>query len=346
LNSAYSNATTPTYTRPCARARDVEHHRQSFRIERLVASTSGTDSDWVVKLIDVFPDEVQAQPEMGGYQLAVGMDILRGRYRESFATPKPIEANQPLVYEFKLPPSNHLFLPGHRIMVQVQSSWFPLYDRNPQTFVPNIFLATPDDYGKARSDVQCSMVSCCNVSNGGSQPSGHDRSVSLGIGCPIILNGFLSTFRSPKSEVRDFRIPLKHWTQRLFQGTEPGLVVPPVVNAFVKYGPPNLLRTCGAHRAVVLVEAEALIFEWKAAEREQPPNFSLCVLDHAFVEHAVYASRQDLVEVRHQFDVVSIVPADVLKPIREVLTAREMLLESRETASERMPACVDNFGIR
>jgi putative CocE/NonD family hydrolase len=119
----------------------------------LVASTSGTDSDWVVKLIDVFPDEVQAQPEMGGYQLAVGMDILRGRYRESFSTPKPIKANQPLVYEFKLPPSNHVFLPGHRIMVQVQSSWFPLYDRNPQTFVPNIFLATPDDYRKATQRV-------------------------------------------------------------------------------------------------------------------------------------------------------------------------------------------------
>jgi uncharacterized protein len=119
----------------------------------LAASTSGSDTDWVVKLIDVFPDEVQAQPEMGGYQLAVGMDIFRGRYRESFATPKPIEPNQPLVYEFKLPPSNHVFLPGHRIMVQVQSSWFPLYDRNPQTFVPNIFLAAPDDYRKATQRV-------------------------------------------------------------------------------------------------------------------------------------------------------------------------------------------------
>jgi predicted acyl esterase len=87
----------------------------------LMASTSGTDSDWVVKLIDVYPDEVYAQPEMGGYQLAVGMDILRGRYREGFVTPKPIKANKPLAYEFKLPPSNHVFLPGHRLMVQVQS---------------------------------------------------------------------------------------------------------------------------------------------------------------------------------------------------------------------------------
>ncbi len=122
-------------------------------VVHLVASTSGTDSDWVVKLIDVYPDEVYAQPEMGGYQLAVGMDILRGRYREGFATPKPIKANKPLAYEFKLPPNNHVFLPGHRLMVQVQSSWFPLYDRNPQTFVPNIFLAKPEDYRKATQRV-------------------------------------------------------------------------------------------------------------------------------------------------------------------------------------------------
>jgi uncharacterized protein len=92
---------------------------------------------------------VYAQPEMGGYQLAVGMDILRGRYREGFVTPKPIKANQPLAYEFKLPPNNHVFLPGHRMMVQVQSSWFPLYDRNPQTFVPNIMKAKARDYKTA-----------------------------------------------------------------------------------------------------------------------------------------------------------------------------------------------------
>jgi len=122
-------------------------------VVHLVASTSGTDSDWVVKLIDVYPDEVYAQPEMGGYQLAVGMDILRGRYREGFVTPKPIKANQPLAYEFKLPPNNHVFLPGHRLMVQVQSSWFPLYDRNPQTFVPSIFSAKSEDYRKATQRV-------------------------------------------------------------------------------------------------------------------------------------------------------------------------------------------------
>ncbi|HZU29961.1 MAG TPA: CocE/NonD family hydrolase [Candidatus Angelobacter sp.] len=118
-------------------------------IANLVASTSGTDSDWVVKLIDVYPDEVAGQERMGGYQLAVAMDIFRGRYRESLETPKPITADKPLVYRFELPTTNHVFLPGHRIMVQVQSSWFPLYDRNPQTFVPNIFWAKPEDYKKA-----------------------------------------------------------------------------------------------------------------------------------------------------------------------------------------------------
>lgn len=119
----------------------------------LMASTSGTDSDWVVKLIDVYPDEVPSQPALGGYQLAVGMDIFRGRYRESFSDPKAIKPNTPLKYQFILPTANHTFLPGHRIMVQVQSSWFPLYDRNPQTFVPNIFLAQPGDYVKATQRV-------------------------------------------------------------------------------------------------------------------------------------------------------------------------------------------------
>jgi len=77
------------------------------------------------------------------------MDIFRGRYRESLETPKSIRANEPLLYHWLLPTANHVFLPGHRIMVQVQSSWFPLYDRNPQTFVPNIFWAKPEDYRKA-----------------------------------------------------------------------------------------------------------------------------------------------------------------------------------------------------
>jgi uncharacterized protein len=122
-------------------------------IANLVASTSGTDSDWVVKLIDVYPDEVAAESWMGGYELMIAADILRGRYRESLENPKPIESGKPLLYRFALPNANHVFLPGHRIMVQVQSSWFPLYDRNPQTFVPNIFWAKPEDYRKASQRV-------------------------------------------------------------------------------------------------------------------------------------------------------------------------------------------------
>jgi putative CocE/NonD family hydrolase len=115
----------------------------------LIASTSGTDSDWVVKLIDVYPDEVARQPAMGGYQLMVSADIFRGRYREGFETGRALAAGQPLRFRFALPTANHVFLPGHRIMVQVQSTWFPLYDRNPQTFVPNIFWARPEDFRKA-----------------------------------------------------------------------------------------------------------------------------------------------------------------------------------------------------
>ena len=122
-------------------------------VVNLVASTSGSDIDWVVKLIDVYPDEVPSQPELGGYQLGVAMDIFRGRYRESFDTPKAIAPNKPLLYKFVLPTANHVFLPGHRLMVQIQSAWFPLYDRNPQTFVANIFFAKPEDYVKATQRV-------------------------------------------------------------------------------------------------------------------------------------------------------------------------------------------------
>jgi uncharacterized protein len=122
-------------------------------IADLLAATTGTDADWVVKLIDVFPDEVPSQPEMGGYQLGVSMDIFRGRYRESFEHASPIPSGKPQRYRFVLPTVNHIFLPGHRIMVQIQSSWFPLYDRNPQTFVPNIFFAKPEDYVKATQSI-------------------------------------------------------------------------------------------------------------------------------------------------------------------------------------------------
>jgi putative CocE/NonD family hydrolase len=118
-------------------------------IANLVASTTGTDADFVVKLIDVYPDEVGREPRMGGYELMVSADILRGRYRDSFSEPKAIPAGKSQMFRFALPTANHVFLPGHRVMVQVQSSWFPLYDRNPQTYVPNIFFAKPGDYQKA-----------------------------------------------------------------------------------------------------------------------------------------------------------------------------------------------------
>jgi putative CocE/NonD family hydrolase len=115
----------------------------------LYASTSGSDADWVVKIIDVYPDTVPSQPAMGGYELAISLDIFRGRYRTSFGHPEAIAPNEPLLYRFGLPTVNHVFLPGHRMMIQIQSSLFPLYDRNPQTFVPNIFDAKPADYQKA-----------------------------------------------------------------------------------------------------------------------------------------------------------------------------------------------------
>ncbi len=122
-------------------------------LAKIFASTTGTDADWVVKLIDVYPDEVAEFPQLGGYQLMVSADIFRGRYRESWEHAKPIKAGEPLAYEFSLPTANHVFLPGHRLMVQIQSSWFPLYDRNPQTFVANIFDAKPQDYRAATQRV-------------------------------------------------------------------------------------------------------------------------------------------------------------------------------------------------
>jgi uncharacterized protein len=122
-------------------------------VAHLVASTTGTDADWVVKLIDVYPDEVAAQPAMGGYELMISADIIRGRYRQGRDKAQPLTPGVPLEYRLPLPTLNHVVLPGHRLMVQVQSSWFPLYDRNPQTFVPNVFWAKPGDYQKATQRV-------------------------------------------------------------------------------------------------------------------------------------------------------------------------------------------------
>jgi putative CocE/NonD family hydrolase len=122
-------------------------------IAHLFASTTGTDSDWVVKLIDVYPESYPDDPKMAGYQLMVANEILRGRFRRSFSKPEPIPANQVVAYKIDLHGSNHAFLKGHRIMVQVQSTWFPIYDRNPQKFVPNIFLARASDFMKTTQRV-------------------------------------------------------------------------------------------------------------------------------------------------------------------------------------------------
>ncbi|MFC1525661.1 CocE/NonD family hydrolase [Candidatus Latescibacterota bacterium] len=115
----------------------------------LYASTTGSDADWVVKLIDLYPNEVPSQANLGGYQFMVSGDILRGRYRESFSEARPIPAGEVLPYRLALPHVNHTFMPGHRIAVQIQSSWFPVYDRNPQTFVEKIAWAKPEDFQKA-----------------------------------------------------------------------------------------------------------------------------------------------------------------------------------------------------
>ena len=116
----------------------------------LVASTSGTDADWVVKLIDIYPDSVAGHPALAGHQLMVSAEILRGRYRRGFGRARPIEAGRPLPYTVDLHQQLYRFRRGHRLMVQVQSSWFPMYDRNPQTFVPNLFTADSVAYTAQR----------------------------------------------------------------------------------------------------------------------------------------------------------------------------------------------------
>ena len=130
----------------------------------LYASTSGTDADWVVKLIDVYPPTVPSEPAMGGYELSISLDIFRGRYRTTFEHPEAVTPDRPLLYRFRLPTVNHVFLPGHRIMVQVQSTLFPLYDRNPQTFVPNIFDAKPADYQKATERIWHTPAEASHIS--------------------------------------------------------------------------------------------------------------------------------------------------------------------------------------
>jgi predicted acyl esterase len=128
------------------------HIRGAPRAE-LYAATSGRDSDWVVKLIDVFPGESSADG-LGGYELPIGIEIFRGRYVGGFAAPSPLEPGRTYAFQWNLPNVDHVFLPGHRIMVQIQSSLFPVYDRNPQSWVPTIMDAKPEDYVKATQTIR------------------------------------------------------------------------------------------------------------------------------------------------------------------------------------------------
>jgi uncharacterized protein len=118
----------------------------------LFASTSGTDSDFIVKLIDVYPEKGDA---MNGYQLPIAMEVHRGRYLHSYEHPEPLPANQPQEWQIPLRAHDHVFLKGHRLMVQVQSTWFPVIDRNPQTYVPSIYEAKATDYVPATQRVFC-----------------------------------------------------------------------------------------------------------------------------------------------------------------------------------------------
>jgi putative CocE/NonD family hydrolase len=134
-------------------------HIMGAPVVSLYAATSGSDSDWVVKLIDVYPNENPegesqgSKRDMSGFQLPIGIEIFRGRYVDSFARPRALRPGKVERYSFALPNVDHVFLPGHKIMVQVQSSLFPIYDRNPQTFVPNIFYAKAGDYRKATESI-------------------------------------------------------------------------------------------------------------------------------------------------------------------------------------------------
>jgi putative CocE/NonD family hydrolase len=122
-------------------------------LAKVFAATTGSDADWVVKLIDVYPEKYEPNPKLGGYQLMVANDVFRGRFRKSFEKPEAVTPNKVEEYTVDLHQQSYRFKKGHRIMVQVQSSWFPLIDRNPQTFVPNIFAAKDSDFRAATQKV-------------------------------------------------------------------------------------------------------------------------------------------------------------------------------------------------
>ena len=121
----------------------------------IFASTTGTDADFVVKLIDIYPDLDNKNILMSGYQLPVAMEVFRGRFRRSFENPQPLIPNKPEEFVIDLHDINHTFLKGHRLMIQIQSSWFPIIDRNPQKYIPNIFEAKESDFIKATHTIYC-----------------------------------------------------------------------------------------------------------------------------------------------------------------------------------------------
>lgn len=156
-------------------------------VVHLTASSTGSDSDWIVKLIDAYPDDDAHNPALSGALVPLAMDILRGRYREGFTQARPVSSDALLSYRLELPTVSHTFAPGHRIVIQVQSSWFPLYDRNPQTFVQNIFLAPQSAYRAASQRIAVSgqmqsyitlptvsKISSPTISPGEAANNGHD----------------------------------------------------------------------------------------------------------------------------------------------------------------------------
>ena len=125
---------------------------------KLFAATTGSDADWIMKLIDVYPEKYPDDPKMGGYQFMVANDVFRGRFRNSFEKPEPITPNKVEEYTIDLHSLNHVFKKGHKIMVQLQSTWFPIIDRNPQKYVPNIFEAKESDFQKATQKIYRSAM--------------------------------------------------------------------------------------------------------------------------------------------------------------------------------------------
>jgi putative CocE/NonD family hydrolase len=142
------------YTRPDVISFATETLKEDMTVTgavnaHLFASTTGTDADWIVKLIDVYPEWDPVNLKLSGYQLPVAMEVFRGKFRKSFTNPEALVPGKPEEFVIGLHQINHMFRKGHRIMIQVQSSWFPMIDRNPQTFIPNIYDAKDSDFIKA-----------------------------------------------------------------------------------------------------------------------------------------------------------------------------------------------------